>query len=118
MPQITGKAVIRVDGKELRTLDGATLNPGGVSREAMKGGGKVHGFKETDVEPTMECKVAHTADLSLKELGDITNATVIFECDTGRRYVLREAWTTEPPALDAGAGSVDLKMAAIECDED
>lgn len=118
MSQITGKAVIRVDGTELRTLDGATLNPGGVTREAMKGGGKVHGYKETDVEPTMECKIAHTADLSIKQLAGITEATVLFETDTGRTYVLRKAWVTEPPALDTSAGSVDLKFAAIECDED
>ena len=44
MPQITGKAVIRVDGEEWRTEDGAKLNPGGVTREAKVGGGKVHGF--------------------------------------------------------------------------
>ena len=46
MPQITGKAVIRVDGEEWRTEDGAKLNPGGVTREAKVGGGKVHGFAE------------------------------------------------------------------------
>jgi len=118
MSQVTGKAIIRVDGEELRSLDGATLNPGGQSREAVKGGGKIHGYKESDMEPTVECKIAHTKDVSLKKLGAITDATVIFETDTGKRFVLRNAWVSEPPALDATAGSVDLKWAAIECDED
>ena len=117
MAQITGKAIIRVDGEELRTLPGAKLNPGGVNREAVKGAGKVHGYKEEEVEPSMECQVAHTRDLSLKRLADITAATVMFETDTGRQFILREAWTSEPPALDSGAGTVDLKMSAISCDE-
>ncbi|MEJ1378174.1 MAG: phage tail tube protein [Candidatus Sedimenticola sp. (ex Thyasira tokunagai)] len=118
MAQVTGRAYIKVNGKELRTLDGASFNPGGVNREAMKGGGKVHGFKEDDVEPTMKCKVVHTKDTSLKELADITDATVIFETDTGKRFVMREAWTSEPPELDANGGSIDLSMAAIAYDED
>ena len=118
MAQVTGRAIIRVNGRELRTLDGATLNPGGVTREAMKGGGKVHGYREEDVEPTMSCKVAHTAETSLKELADIVDATVIFETDTGRRFIMREAWTSEPPELDADAGAVSLAMAAIAYDED
>ena len=53
MPQITGKAVIRVDGEEWRTEDGAKLNPGGVTREAKVGGGKVHGFAEKTKEPEL-----------------------------------------------------------------
>ena len=44
--QITGKAKIRVDGQTYKTLDGATITPGGVSREAVKGD-EVHGFKES-----------------------------------------------------------------------
>lgn len=117
MTQVTGKAIIRVDGNELRTLDGATLNPGGVNREAMKGGGKVHGYKEEDMEPTVECSVAHTKDLSLKELGAITDATVMFETDTGKQFILRNAWVSEPPGLDANSGGVSLRFAAISCDE-
>ena len=117
MSQVTGRAIIRVDGTELRTLDGATLDIGGVDREAMKGGGKVHGYKEADKEPEMDCKVAHTKDLSLKWLGSITDATVIFECDSGPRFILRKAWTMNPPQLAASDGSIDLKMSAIAVDE-
>ena len=53
MPQITGKAVIRVDGEEWRTEDGAKLNPGGVTREAKVGGGKDQGTG------TGVCRLSH-----------------------------------------------------------
>ena len=42
--QLTGKAIIRVDGQEWRCEDGASLDVGGVKREAKAGGGKVHGY--------------------------------------------------------------------------
>ena len=95
MPQITGKAVIRVDGEEWRTEDGAKLNPGGVTREAKVGGGKVHGFAEKTKEPELECSVYHTRDTDLTAINAIRDATVVYESDTGDRYVLRSAFVTE-----------------------
>lgn len=117
MAQITGRATIRLDGSELRSMPGARLSPGGVTREAVKGGGKIHGFKEEDMEPTLECTVAHTADLSLDSLAKTTAATISVVTDTGRQYTLREAWLSQPPELDAGNGSVALRFAAISCEE-
>jgi hypothetical protein len=113
--QCTGKAVIRVNGKELRAFDDATLDIGGVEREAVKGSGKVFGFKEATKEPSMECKIAHKQDTDLVELGAIVDATVIFESDTGDTYILRDAFVTETPKLNAQDGSVDLKFSAISC---
>ena len=46
MSQITGKCIIRLNGSELQSTDDATLNVGGVNREAVVGGGKVYGYKE------------------------------------------------------------------------
>lgn len=115
--QVTGKAIIRVDGKEIRALDGATLNPGGEQREPVVGSGKVHGYKEETQAPEMECQVAHTADTSLKELGAITAATVMFETDTGQTHIMREAFVTDVPTLNTKDGTVNLKMSAISCEE-
>ena len=115
--KITGRAIITVDGKRLKTDNGATLNPGGANRKSVAGGGEVHGYQEEDVAPSMECSVFHNSELSLRELSDITSATVLFETDTGAQYILREAWTTEPASLTGQDGTVSLKMEAIACDE-
>ncbi len=112
--KITGKAKIRVDGQTYKTLDGATITPGGVSREAVVGD-EVHGFKESIKEPTLQCKLAHTATTNLIALGKIDNATVEFETDTGVIFIMREAWTSEPPSMSGG--EVDLSMAAMTADE-
>jgi hypothetical protein len=116
--QVTGKAVIRFDGREYKTADEATLQPGGVSRETVKGAGKVHGFTETTVEPEMECTIYHTKATSLKEIQDIDNATVIFETDTGARWVLTGAFVLDPLSLKTKGGEIAVKMSAITCEED
>lgn len=113
--QFTGKVTIRIDGQEYKSLDGATLNPGGVNRSTVKGGGRVHGFTEEDQEPTMDFKLPHNAGVSLKRLGSLTDATVMFETDSGVQFITRGCYTTEPPSLSGN--EVDVKMAGVECDE-
>ena len=108
MPQITGKAKIRVDGNVLRTENGASLNPGGVNRNPEAHGGSTY-YSEEDVPPMLECSVLMTSDIDIIYLSDITGATVMFEADTGQNYVLRDAFTTEPVPHDA-AGKAPLKM--------
>ena len=79
MSQITGKCIIRLNGSELQSTDDATLNVGGVNREAVVGGGKVYGYKEETVAPTLECSVAHDKNTDLVALSATTDATIIFE---------------------------------------
>ncbi len=119
MTKITGKAIIRADGVELRTADkgAATLDIGGEKREPKVGAGKTWGYSEETMPVELTCKVYHTADTSLKKLGAITNATISFECDSGPRYLLREAFSLDTPKIDTKDGTVELKFSAVSCDE-
>lgn len=114
--QITGKAIIRVDGEEWSTEDGAKLNPGGVTREAKVGGGKVRGFAEKTKAPELECSVYHTRNTDLTAINAINDATVVYESDTGDRYVLRNAFVTEQGELDAENNTINVKFSAISCE--
>lgn len=116
MAQITGKAIIKVDGNQWRATDGCKLHPGGVEREAKVGGGRVHGYSEKTKAPELEASVYHTRDTDLTAINAIKDATVIFESDTGDRYVLRAAFVTEQGSLDAENGTVDVKMSAEGCE--
>ncbi|HTN30671.1 MAG TPA: phage tail tube protein [Pseudomonas sp.] len=113
--KVTGIATIRVDGREIPTERGATLNPGGVNRTTRMAGRRVH-FNEEPVAPTLQCTVLHTPDVDLIELNAITNATVLFECDNGQDYMLSGAFVTETAELNSGEGQVRLNMAARRCE--
>jgi predicted transcriptional regulator len=113
--QVTGRVFISVNGKRLRSKEGASLNIGGVSREAQVGDDSVHGYSEKLTAPSVDCSTSHTADTSLKELQAITDATLVFETDTGKTYTLSHAWLSGQPELSKG--EVKLKFEAMNCEE-
>lgn len=111
--RITGRATIYIDGKRIPTENKAKLNPGGANRKEERHGGKTY-FAEEEVPPGVECTVLHTADADIVALSAIVGATVIFEADTGQKYVLRGGFVTGPAELDGDR--VQLKLAADSCD--
>lgn len=115
--QITGRATVQVDGERLLTENGATLDPGGTSREAVTGGGEVQGYRESDSAPSLSVPVRHHKEVNLKRLNELIDATVIFETDTGRQWILRGAFTTNTLSLDVSAGNFTLEMSAMQVDE-
>jgi hypothetical protein len=111
--QITGKATVKVDGEELLADVDATLNVGGVSRQAVMGPHGVQGFQESPEAPALSTTVRHTAKTDLIALGKITGATVLFETDTGDTYMLRRAFVTDTIELGSGNGNVRLNWGAF-----
>ncbi|MEG7525477.1 MAG: phage tail tube protein [Chromatiales bacterium] len=66
--------------------------------------------------PALEANVLHTKETDAIELSNITDATVRFEADTGQRYIMRQAFTTEPVPVDSGSGKSPLRMSAKNCE--
>jgi hypothetical protein len=113
--RVTGVATIKVDGQEIPTEKGATLNPGGANRNTKMAGRRVY-YSEEPVAPTLEATVLHTEEIDIIELGKIKGATVLFECDNGQDYQLQGAFVTETAELSSGEGQVRLRMAARNCE--
>lgn len=117
MGQVTGRCYIRTNGKMLRTKDGAKLdNIGGLTREAVTGN-EVYGFVEKVVAPSIECTIIDMADTSLKDIHDITDATITFETDTGKTYIMPHSWCESALSLTAGEGEVDAKFTGTSVEE-
>lgn len=111
----TGRITIRIDGQEYASNDGATLDPGGVVRNPVKGGGRVHGFSEQDEEPKATASFPDHPDLSIKALDALTDATITFDTDTGKQYVIRGGYTVTPSKLNGT--NIDTSWSGIDCDE-
>lgn len=111
--QVTGRVTIRANGEVLLTQRGAKANLGGVERTGVTGDQSVAGFTEETAVPFIECTQIHRADTNLEALKDLTDATVMFETDTGKSYVLQNAWLATPLELTGGEGEVPLKFEGI-----
>lgn len=109
-----GRATINYNGKRLRSKPGATLNLGGTSRtpEPLDDGSV--GYAEATAAPELSCTVPLTADLSVQELRDLIDANVVFESDTGKGWVIREAFTVDTVSVGA---DVTLKFSGQAAEE-
>lgn len=118
MTQMFGKAKVSADGKELLVDDGSKINLGGVRRHTVKGP-RVYGFAEEVMEATCDVNVYIDADTDLDELNGMDDVTILFQADTGQKYVMAHAWLTEP--VDAAAkttgGQTPLKFASVEAQQ-
>jgi hypothetical protein len=114
--KVTGRAVITVDGVRLESRPGATLDPGGVSRSTVVGDSGVHGFQEAVRPATVQCTVSHKADVSLAKINGITSASVLFETDSGKAFLLSNAWTDGASTLGS-TGEVPINFTAAKCEE-
>ena len=113
--QVTGRVYVSVNGKRLKSKEGAKLSFGGVERESVTGDVGVIGYSEKTKAPEIECTIAHMGDTSLQELNDFVDGSVQFQTDTGKTYQLRNAWCAGGLELDKG--EVKLKFGGMSCEE-
>ena len=106
MSDILGEVTIRVNGKELKTKTGSTLNPGGFTRTQHTGGGKVRGVSKRYTPPSIETVIAAAADVDVIEINAIENATLVWEGDNGVTYMMTGAATAEVAPLREESGDI------------
>ncbi|HEY4254585.1 MAG TPA: phage tail tube protein [Roseomonas sp.] len=117
MPQFLGRATIRVNGTVIETAKGATLDVGGVKRSPVISG-RLVGYAEETVAATVACETSLRAGMAIDALRNLTGATITFECDTGQRYVIADAFVTDTPTMkDGEGGNVTLKFAGPGAEE-
>lgn len=106
MSDILGEVTIRVNGKELKTKTGSTLNPGGFTRTQHTGGGKVRGVSKRYTPPSIETVIAAAADVDVIEINAIENATLVWEGDNGVTYMMTGAAVAEVAPLREESGDI------------
>ena len=91
---------------------------GNPERTTVMGDNGVLGYTEKEVEPGIECTIAHRQDVSLSELAKITGKSITFETDTGKTYILRSGWLKNSLELTASDnGEVSLQFSGMSCEE-
>lgn len=115
--KLTGKAFIDASGMgRLRTEPGAMLNFGGHTRDGVASDLGAVGFQEGDFQyPFVECTQIHGADIDIEKLRTATDLTVTFLTDTGKTYVLQQAWVKDILSLDS-KGKLPTKFEGMRVD--
>lgn len=115
MTQYTGRVFITIDGKRIRSKEGATLDTGGATRAAARSDAGVDGFTEAIGEASVDFTFNHRPDISIAEIHAIKDGTLLYETDSGSVFTLRQAWSATPPKMTKG--EVSCRFEAVECIE-
>ncbi len=106
-----GRAFIRVNGVSVASLPGtAKLSPGGLERTPVTGDHGYLGHTAKPVHSEVECDIAVDANTDIQALNDTEDATITFECDSGQVYIVRNAASATPAAMQSGDGKASLKF--------
>lgn len=103
MTQYLGRVTVRVNGEGLESKPGANIDLGGITRESIVSDQGM-GFKETPKPSRVECEMSVKRGTSVEALRTLTDATLVFDTDTGQSYIVRNAYTAETPKLTGDAG--------------
>ena len=93
--QVVGQVRIKADGDVLPTSGESTLTIGGPSRENVPGDYEAGSFKEMTAPARCEVSLLNKAGLSLSSIRAIDNATITLETDTGKTWIMRNAYCAD-----------------------
>jgi len=115
--QVVGRAKISLGAiGEVATEKGATLDPGGVIGEPKPAdNGRIYRMDKVEASK-LSCKIMATPDISSAQL-KFNDATVLFEADTGQKWMIRNAFTSNTVPLDSSNGTYDLEVSGDIAEE-
>ena len=117
MPQLVGRAYIRVDGELWRSLAGAKIDVGGIVTASVVGN-EVHGYTESIKPAMVECEVPFAKGESIEKYRNLKDVVVTFELDTGQSYLVRDAHQIDPPVItDGDGGKIPMKFEGQPAEE-
>lgn len=115
MANVFGRAFITAAGKRYNTKEGASLSFGGIAREPVVGDGGVAGNQDKIEAPKVDCTIIHTPEISLQEIQNIKDATISFDTDNGKSFVISNAFNGPVPELSRDG--VKVTFYGTECKE-
>lgn len=115
--RVAGIIFIKVDGIQYDAKGAFTYNLGSPQREAVVGSDAVHGFTETPQVPFIEGEITDRAELDLKVLTTIEDATVTLELANGKVIALREAWYAGDGNVATDQANITARFEGIQAEE-
>ncbi len=113
--QLTGRTFITIRGQRQRSKEGSTLRPSTINRDGQTADTGPAGYVESSVVPGVDFVIQHSSDISIKEMLAMTDETLLFDTDSGKSFVLSNAWCTG--AVELSKNEMSVKFQAMDCRE-
>lgn len=108
--KLASQATVAKNGNVLRMLGDVEFDKGGEKRTPVPGPNKtVLGYTVETAVPELSGKAQLAAGEKLSDC-DFEDATVVVTLNTGQKYIMRNAFTMEPPKWAGGKGEIAMKI--------
>lgn len=115
--QYLGRAKIRFDGKELETMPGASINLGGPEKKPVVKQYGV-GFSESNAPGSVTATVPISEATPIEEIRQISDATITYTTDVGKKWLIRNAFAEGVIEIKAGdGGEAQIKLTGDPAEE-
>jgi hypothetical protein len=115
--RIAGIAYLTVDGQSYMLSGALSYRVSGRTRETMIGQDGVHGYKETPQSGRISATLRDAGGLSIAQLNQMTNVTVVAELANGKIVVGRNMWAVDSQEGKADDGTVDVAWEGFSVEE-
>lgn len=115
--RVGGIIYIKADGEQYDAKGSFTYNLGVPKRDAVMGADKHHGYKELPQEAYLEGEITDRADLDVKTLLSINNATVTLELANGKVVVFRGAYFSGEGNVQTEEGNIAVRFTGESAQE-
>ncbi|MFZ5746357.1 MAG: phage tail tube protein [Pseudomonadota bacterium] len=103
--QVVGEARITCSSLGVLPTDGqTTLDVGGPMRTSVKGDHDASAFSQTTEAAKLDVSLLLKHSVSLAAIRAIDNDTITIEFDTGRTFVMRNAYSADVPSATTSDG--------------
>src|SRR5262245_49469253 len=115
--RFAGIAFIMVDSQQYRLRGNLTVSPSPVERTMIAGQDVVHGYQELPRVPYIECDLSAMPELSLEDLLDQTDVTVVAQLANGIAYALSGAVVKGGFEENTRDGQLRVRWEGLVCEE-
>ena len=111
MSALAGTAYVTIDGKSYTIAGEGSYMPSSVSREALIGQDGWHGYSEKPQAGKISWKGRDSGSLSIKQLNEASDATVVLVLINGKTVIGRNMVRTgEPIAVNTEDATFDVEF--------
>ncbi|QOT75055.1 phage tail tube protein [Cupriavidus basilensis] len=107
--RIAGTANLTVDGKSYMVAGDFEYNPSKVTRQTLSGQDGVHGYSETPRPGSISATLRDAGGLTVADLNDMTNVTVVTELANGKTVIGSSMWTIEDQTAKSTDATIEVK---------
>ncbi|WP_242183084.1 phage tail tube protein [Sphingomonas sp. CARO-RG-8B-R24-01] len=115
---LAGTCYLTLDGKSVSLVGEFAYRPTQTTNETLKGMDGIHGFKSSPEAGMIKGKLRDTGAISIQDLGNAVNITVVAVLANGKTIVGRNMWRVgEPLEADADDATVSVQWESADVRE-